>query len=768
MKANQSCQELPPFCSTFIDIDFSFNISAPGVPGILINISCSGGPGSGQMKIIGIPEEKASTAITNGDIVSPNIASTIASYTSLSSSTATTATALVVASGERTSSCQTVKLLNDTGLSGKDTVRTIANVSSWASCCSYCANASSCAGWTWHPPNTHDDNRCTLMSAKQIKKHSSSGAISGSFDLPPPSPAPAPTPVQPTPPPTPVHPTPAGAKNLLFMIADDLRPDLGTYGQGVLSPNIDSIAKRGLRFDRAYCQISVCAPSRNSIFSGRRPDTSGVWNFIDWFRNETAGAQSWISMPQFFKTFGYAVHGMGKTYHGCTNEGGLLSKGYCDIPASWTEDPAFPYFPYVREHCPQGSFCEVSLTDEPKIFDYQLANHTIGVLHALVARRQRTASPNRSIDTRDATDTMSHPQPFALFVGFKKPHAPWGAPSRFFGQYNLSAIQPPSHPRAPAGMPPVAFIHNFKVVLPTGKAYDWGPQQPVPTDVAVQMRRGYYAAISFMDEQVGKILTALRELDLEDSTVVVFTSDHGYHLGEHGEWEKKANFELTNRVPLIIAAPHKPASHGTSSAAITDLVDLYPTLVSLCGLTMSALDPALVPSKSESTSLAPLFNAPAPTPTLSTHTVHTTHTTRPSVLPDAPSSQLSNTPHSISFSQYPRCGKCTDEGSSCNNAKKSTFTYMGYSSRDASYRYTLWLPWDGAKLVARWSLVNSTNISSIPTSVFEELYGHDGDDGTDFDAFENQNLLGVGTPNATVVAARARMVAAVEQRFRPA
>ena len=126
------------------------------------------------------------------------------------------------------------------------------------------------------------------------------------------------------------------------MIADDLRPDLAPYGQRhARTPHLQSLAGRALRFDRAYCQVAVCAPSRASIFSGRRPDSSGVWNFLDWFRNETAGAQQWRSMPEYFKTHGYESISLGKTYHGCTNEGGLLEKGYCDVARSWSTLQAF-------------------------------------------------------------------------------------------------------------------------------------------------------------------------------------------------------------------------------------------------------------------------------------------------------------------------------------------------------------------------------------------------------------------------------------------
>jgi hypothetical protein len=190
------------------------------------------------------------------------------------------AAVVVSASDQRGSPCQTITVLHDTGLSESKEMKTILNVESWQTCCSYCTNTTGCAGWSYHPKHTHDDEQCKLMSASQIHKHKSNGTISGAFDLPPspptpPVPPPSPVPAHPTPPPTPVRPTPVGALNLLFMIADDLRPDLGTYGQSVLTPNIDSIANRGLRFDRAYCQMSVCAPSRNSIFSGRRPDTSG-------------------------------------------------------------------------------------------------------------------------------------------------------------------------------------------------------------------------------------------------------------------------------------------------------------------------------------------------------------------------------------------------------------------------------------------------------------------------------------------------------------
>ena len=239
------------------------------------------------------------------------------------------------------------------------------------------------------------------------------------------------------------------------MIADDLRPDLGSYKQPALTPNLDKLAATGMLFERAYCQMSVCAPSRNSIFSGRRPDRSGVWNFIDWFRNETEGAEAWLSMPQYFKSYNYTVLGLGKTFHGCTNEGHLLSEGYCDIPLSWSNNlgaEPFTYLPYVREHCPKGTFCTIS--DESTIFDYTLANRTVATLRRLAS--SKSGSPN------------GLPRPWFLGVGFKKPHAPWGSPERTLDLYNASDLAVAAFPTAPVDMPDVAFIHNFGIELPTG------------------------------------------------------------------------------------------------------------------------------------------------------------------------------------------------------------------------------------------------------------------------------------------------------------
>ena len=340
-----------------------------------------------------------------------------------------------------------------------------------------------------------------------------------------------------------------------MMIADDLRPSFGSFGQSfAATPHVDGLARTGLLFERAYCQFAVCAPSRNSIFSGRRPDTSGVWNFQDWFRNETRGAESWLSLPEYFKTHGYVSLGMGKTYHGCTNEGHLLAHGYCDLDRSWTA-AAQPYYPYVREHCPpghKGSYCHME--DETQIFDHNLTEHAIAALHQFGAGGAGTP-------------------PLFLGVGFKKPHAPWGTPSRFFEMYSPK-LPSALHPTAPVGMPDVAFIHNFGATLENGTSYKWGPQTPVPAAAAALLRQGYYAAVSYVDEQVGKILAELDSLKQSDKYIVVFTSDHGYHLGEHGEWEKKANFELTNRVPLIIRAPGFAAAAGKRTNVFYDHVSV--------------------------------------------------------------------------------------------------------------------------------------------------------------------------------------------------
>jgi iduronate 2-sulfatase len=352
--------------------------------------------------------------------------------------------------------------------------------------------------------------------------------------------------------------------NVLFIISDDLNNCLGCYGdQAVKTPNIDCLAARGVRFDRAYVQCSLCNPSRVSFLSGLRPDTTGVH---DLFTPPRTYLKDYIFMPQYFRYSGYYSAKVGKVYH----------TGKCEDPISWDLD--------IREWGKYPKPEEVAVKGEAKgyraswewmklnISDSQMPDGTVA--RKAVEILEKIRPPEK---------------PFFLGVGFRRPHAPYAAPEKYFDMYPPDKIvlpqEPPDHVKF---IPRPALTYN-----------------PNKKDMPPEKRRegiaAYYACITFMDAQVGVLLDAMDRNHLWDNTVVVFVGDNGYHLGEHGGmWHKISNFEESARVPLIIVAPGR-SPHAVSSRVV-ELVDLYPTLVQLAGLP--------TPSRLEGTSLVPLLEAP--------------------------------------------------------------------------------------------------------------------------------------------------------------
>eukprot|EP00038_Savillea_parva_P005551 m.158109 g.158109 ORF g.158109 m.158109 type:complete len:461 (-) comp11732_c1_seq22:3518-4900(-) len=392
----------------------------------------------------------------------------------------------------------------------------------------------------------------------------------------------------PTPPPVPL---PKGVKNTLLIIVDDLRPELGAYGHNTtVTPNIDKLASEGLTFTRAYVQYSFCAPSRNSFMTGRRPDRTTCWNFVNYFREPTIGG-NWTSMPQYFKEHGVLTLGAGKLFHP------NLPPEY-DTPYSWSfgdaSDPLNLSLPYVGPGDSVGGnsrrfvtpaalsgcvnksgeaidgdmdhWCSYNMTrlqevypeygTEP-LFDQQIVNATIQHLYA-AAR-----SPN----------------PFFIGCGLHRPHLPFAVPSEF---HTILAptedIAPPQYNQPPEGSPMAAW-HPGGFGVPDATYNVSCPQEQTKA-----YRKAYYAAVSFMDSNVGKVLDGLEALGLADSTTVVFMGDHGWQLGEMDEWRKMTNWELGVRVPLIIRCPWMPASHGVKTPALVEAVDLFQTVVALAGL----------------------------------------------------------------------------------------------------------------------------------------------------------------------------------------
>ena len=338
-------------------------------------------------------------------------------------------------------------------------------------------------------------------------------------------------------------------RNVLFIVSDDLNNSLGCYGAPVKTPNLDRLAARGVRFDRAYCQYPLCGPSRASLMSGMRPDAIGVVTNGPTVR---AKVKDVVTLPQLFRERGYFAARVGKIYH-LGIPGGVGTPGP-DDPLSWdhTFNPKGAEFATDgEEHWPdrkdgQGFRYVIGKGDGREQHDYQAADEAIRLLH----------------ENKD--------KPFFLALGFIRPHVPLIAPQRDFERYPLEQIKLAQVPTGDRDdIPALAFYQPNRI--------DRGmtPQQ------CRESIRAYYASISFMDSQLGRVIDELEKLGLKDNTVITFVGDHGYLLGEHREWQKMALFEPVARVPMLIAAPGVEAG---ATRSIVEMIDLYPTIASLCGL----------------------------------------------------------------------------------------------------------------------------------------------------------------------------------------
>ncbi|HLJ95495.1 MAG TPA: sulfatase [Gemmataceae bacterium] len=363
--------------------------------------------------------------------------------------------------------------------------------------------------------------------------------------------------------------------NVLFIAVDDMNNDLGCYGHPFIkSPNIDRLAKMGVKFDRAYCQFPLCSPSRSSLLTGLRPSTTRVFNLTYHFRT---GLPNVVTLPQLFKNNGYYSARVGKIYHyGNPN----------DIGTSGLDDP--PSWNHVVN--PAGRDKTVLETD---IINYTPKR---GLGSAMCFLSDTKGKDEEHTDGKVALEAIRlleehKDQPFFLAAGFYKPHTPYVAPEKYFELYPMDQIQLPS----------VASGFADSVPKPALASTTPWPYFGITVEQARTCKQAYYAAISFVDAQIGKLLDTMDRLKLWDNTVVVFWSDHGYHVGEHGLWMKQSLFEESAHVPLIIIAPGAKGN-GKACPRTVEFVDLYPTLADLAGLTP--------PKNLEGVSLKPLLDNP--------------------------------------------------------------------------------------------------------------------------------------------------------------
>jgi arylsulfatase A-like enzyme len=405
--------------------------------------------------------------------------------------------------------------------------------------------------------------------------------------------------------------------NVLFIAVDDLRPALGSHGDpAAKTPHIDKLAATGTAFLRAYCQQAVCSPSRSSLLTGCRPDTTKVYDLVTHFRTAIPNV---VTLPQHFKDNGYHVRGIGKIYHG----------GYDDKP-SWSE----PWEgPKGRAFGPDGQKALAAAKEEAK-----KNNADVSRVRGLPYEAPDVADDylNDGAAAARAVELLreNKGRPFFLAVGFAKPHLPFVAPKKYWDMQDvakLPAVGPAERPTdAPAFAPsPGGELRAYIGMPKTG---------PIPDAEAKKLVHGYYAAVSYMDAQVGRVLDELAALGLDKNTAVVLWGDHGWHLGDHGMWCKHTNYEKATRAALVARVPGQKAA-GKPTKALVEFVDIYPTLAEVCGLPK--------PAHLEGHSFAKLLDDPA-------------RTWKPAA-----------------FSQYPR-------------GSKETGPLMGYAMKTDRYRYVEW------------------------------------------------------------------------------
>jgi uncharacterized sulfatase len=365
--------------------------------------------------------------------------------------------------------------------------------------------------------------------------------------------------------------------NVLFIVVDDMATTLSCYGDVLAkTPHIDRLAASGVRFDRAYNQLPLCNPTRASVMTGLRPDHTKVYDLDRHFRDSLPDV---ITLPQSFQNAGYLAARVGKIYH-YNVPASIGTNGFDDAP-SWN----LKVNPIGRDK-----------SEEALVFNAEPHRKISAALSWLAA----DGSDREQTDGMIATEAITlmeqnRERPFFLAVGFFRPHTPYIAPKPYFDLYPIEQMRLPYSPDNDRDdIPEAAFAHNCPI-----------PHYNLEKDLLLQAMQAYYACVSFIDAQVGRLLEALERLGLDDNTIVIFWSDHGYHLGEHhGIWQKRTLFEQASRAPLIIRTP-SAKGNGQSCSRIVEFVDLYPTLASL------AQTP--IPENLDGRSLEPLLDNPETT-----------------------------------------------------------------------------------------------------------------------------------------------------------
>ncbi len=440
--------------------------------------------------------------------------------------------------------------------------------------------------------------------------------------------------------------------NILFIAVDDLRPELGCYGvDAIKTPNIDRLAASGTVFDRAYCQQAVCNPSRASIMTGMRPDTLQVWDLRTDFRAHVPDA---VTIPQHLNKYGYHSAAIGKIFHN-------------NIPddVSWSEEKlyikGFPFDPdavYLTEE--QLQWLETRKQEITAAGTAERRIDRFGMWYLKAAATEIADAPDNAYFDGAQTDVAvaklgelaEREEPFFFGVGYYRPHLPFNAPKKYWDMYDRNEIPLAEFPNEPENAPVMAV--NTMRELRSYTDFKDAMRDKTPSlteDEARRLKHGYYASVSYVDAQVGRLLDRLDELGIADNTIIVLWGDHGWKLGEYNSWCKMTNYEIDARVPLIVKAPGM--TPGQKCERLVELVDVYPTLCELSG--------APIPGALEGSSLVPLLKDPQ-------------SEFKPAV-----------------FNQFLREGVWV---------APDGVEYMGHSIRTDRYRYVRWVTWPEKQFAA--------------------------------------------------------------------
>jgi len=522
-------------------------------------------------------------------------------------------------------------------------------------------------------------------------------------------------------------------KSVLMLAVDDLRTQLSVYPEGgvyMQTPNIERIARNSVVFERAYVQVALCMPSRTSILTSRRADTSRSWTIEpdQWFR--LSAGRNWTTLPGAFKAKGYLTLGMGKIFHD-----GTPINDPQDARVSWSEEAFYPdggQDSHGGLFNPKGKGGTLggkgklahgfSDEDEGALQDGNITNHAVGTI-------QKMANGTYGADVAAGT------RPFFLAIGLHKPHLPWWAPKRFWDLYPIEGVPPVPHPHLPSGVPNVALkdgqIRTFCAKAsdiqpfcgPNGEA-PLSPQFPldnttVPADGAAYMRQAYFASVSWMDHNIGRILDAFEAAPtLSNNTVVVLWGDHGWQLGDNNQWDKMTNFEQALKIPLMINCGGKGTCVGRSSALV-EAIDIMPTILEEAGIPIEPCPTSASTSRStnlcsEGKSLSQLLRNPVGYEDLNPdHAEPFSAAYSQFPRPEHPDRLIDLQCRAANLTQACMTGSCTGEGE-CPNK-------MGYTIRTDEYRYTAWVGFNKCQnascpaLLANWDVLFGV-----------ELYNHSG------------------------------------------